>query len=137
MYADRQYKGEDYILEIDLLFKGIIAFVGLIDASVIVNGLILFLISGSLVGIWCYHSKIGELFKTNKKEFTIFPITKIPIIEKQAGIQMHSARAFELLDEIDAHTRILQSTDLTEDQRSQIMNGWKSARMEYDKLVYS
>lgn len=89
------------------------------------------------MGIWRYRSKIGELFKTNKKEFTIFPITKIPIIEKQAGIQMHSARAFELLDEIDAHTRILQSTDLTEDQRSQIMNGWKSARMEYDKLVYS
>lgn len=131
MYANRQYKGEESILESDLLFKGIIAFVDLIDASVIVNGLILV----ALVGIWRYRSKIKGFFKTNKKDFTISAI--IPITQKQPNRQMHSARAFELQDEIDSHTRILQSAELTEDQRSQIMNGWKVARMEYDKLVYS
>ena len=84
-------------------------------------------------GIWIYRSKVKAFFE--KKDYSISVIT--PTSQKQPNvIQLNSARAFELQDEIDACTRMLQQS-LLEDERSRITNNLMSARLEFDKLVYS
>lgn len=127
------YRRRGSALVSDLLFKGIFSLIGYIDPSALATGIVLLLV-GYVVRSRFHLSKLKAFFKKKeKKDYTISPVTpKQPNV-----IQLNSARAFELQETIDSHTRILQSTDLTEDQRSQIMNGWKSTRMEYDKLVYS
>jgi hypothetical protein len=134
LYAGKLYKGEDYVLESDLLFKGIISLIDL--TTVIVTAVIVGVISPVVTKVLI--NKLNSIKNFRRKGKNDYSVHRIgPKSQKQPNFsQLNSAKGIELQNEIEAYSSILQEP-ISEEEQVRNTNNLISARLELDKLKYS